>query len=165
MVIGVVILLFGGCATMCASITSNVGSNSSDHKGSSGGSSSAGIGQEVRDGKFAFVVKSVDTRTTGTGLAKPRGEFIVVTMTVTNSGNEPQSFFAGNQKLIDTAGREYASDTMAALSMNEDSMAIDLNPGFTLNVKVPFDVPPGTQPSAVVLHDSAFSGGAKVSLG
>lgn len=150
---------------MCASITSNVGSNSSDHKGSSGGSSSAGIGQEVRDGKFAFVVKSVDTRTTGTGLAKPRGEFIVVTMTVTNSGNEPQSFFAGNQKLIDTAGREYASDTMAALSMNEDSMAIDLNPGFTLNVKVPFDVPPGTQPSAVVLHDSAFSGGAKVSLG
>ena len=65
-----------------------------------------------------------------------------------------------NQKLIDTAGREYAADSMAALSMNRDdnAMVIDMNPGFSITAKVPFDVPPGTQVSAVEVHDSALSG-------
>jgi hypothetical protein len=80
------------------------------------------------------------------------------------SATEPQSFFAQNQKLIDTEGREYAADSIAAIRMNEDSMVVDMNPGFSINVKVPFDVPPGATPDRLVLHDSAFSGGAAVKV-
>jgi hypothetical protein len=87
-------------------------------------------------------------------------------MTVQNNSNQPQSFFATNQKLIDTAGRQYAADGTAAIAMNpQDSMVVDMNPGFSVTVKVPFDMPPGTQPSAIEVHDSAFSGGARVQVG
>lgn len=55
--------------------------------------------------------------------------FVIVTMTVKNTGNEPRSYFASNQKLIDTAGREFAADTMADLNFNEESMVMNLNPG------------------------------------
>lgn len=104
------------------------------------------------------------------GTEQPRGEFVIVTMTVTNIGNQPQSFFVQNQKLIDTAGKEYAADSMAAMSINRndnggtDTMLINMNPGFTITVQVPFDVPSGTTYKEVVLHDSVFSNGARVTL-
>ncbi len=122
-----------------------------------------GIGEPARDGKFEFVVTHVGTQST-IGYAQPRGQYIVVTMTVANVGDEPRSFFPGNQKLIDSAGREYAADTMAAAELNRESMLLDFNPGFKAAVAVPFDVPPGTQAAAVDLHDSAFSGGVEVRL-
>jgi hypothetical protein len=125
-----------------------------------------GINQPVRDGKFEFVVTDVSTPANWYGDPRPRGQWMIATMTVTNTGDKPQSFFVQNQKLIDTAGREYAADSMAALSMNRDdnAMVIDMNPGFSITAKVPFDVPPGTQVSAVEVHDSALSGGARVKV-
>ncbi len=40
----------------------------------------------------------------------------------------------------------------------------DINTGNRVEAKVAFDVPEGTQPSTIELHDSAFSGGVKVRL-
>jgi hypothetical protein len=41
----------------------------------------------------------------------------------------------------------------------------NLNPGLGIaNTMVAFDVPVGSVPDAIELHDSAFSGGATVSL-
>jgi len=124
-----------------------------------------GINQPVRDGKFEFVVTDVSTPA-NLGDPPPRGQWMIATMTVANISGEPQSFFVQNQKLIDSAGREYAADTMAAMAMNpaDSTMVIDMNPGFTITAKVPFDVPPGTQVAAVEVHDSAFSGGARVKV-
>jgi hypothetical protein len=163
--LAVVVLFFGGCATLIA-----IGANMDDS--SSGGGSSgavAGIGQNVSDGKFSFVVTEVGPLPTNWygPVPTPRGQWVIATMNVMNTGNEPQSFFVDNQKLIDSVGREYAPDTMASYAMNSNAtMVLDMNPGFTLTaVKVPFDVPPGTQVSAVELHDSAFSGGARVQVG
>jgi hypothetical protein len=154
------VLLFGGCAALVA-----VGMSNKDSGSSSGSSSAASVsvGQHLSDGKFDFVVNKVETAK-WVGQPGPRGVYIIATMTVTNTGSEPQSFFAENQKLIDTAGRQYAADSMAAMSMNQDTMVIDMNPGFTISVKVPFDVPPGTAPDKIEVHDSAFSGGATVSV-
>ena len=122
-------------------------------------------GSEVRDGKFAFVVQSVERQKNWYGEPKPRGQWVVATVQVSNVGNEPQSFFVQNQKLIDIAGREYAANSMAALRMNEDdAMVLDLGPGFTITVKIPFDIPTGATMAELVLHDSAFSGGARVSI-
>ena len=160
-IIAVPVLFFGGCATLVA-----IGMHSDDSSTSSGGSPhpDGGLNQQVRDGKFEFVVSDVSVATHWYGDPKPRGQWVIATMTVRNIGKEPQSFFVQNQKLLDAAGNEYAADSMAAMSMNQDSMALDLGPGFTITVKVPFDVPPGTAPDKVELHDSAFSGGATVKV-
>jgi hypothetical protein len=127
----------------------------------------AAIGTPVRDGKFEFVVTDTSVPEHWIGTPKPRGQWFIATMTVTNTGNEPQSFFAQNQKLIDSAGRTYAADSMAAMAMNptDTTMVMDMNPGFSITVRVPFDVPPGTPVSAVEVHDSAFSGGTRVAIG
>ena len=120
------------------------------------------VGTPVRDGKFEFVVFSVKRQVIPGHQA--RGEWVVVTVSVTNIGNEPQSFFVQNQQLIDMMGREYAADSMVAMSLNQESMVLDLNPGFDIEVALPFDVPKGTTLATMVLHDSMFSGGVTVSI-
>jgi hypothetical protein len=156
LVIGLVVLMFGGCTTMCSSIANEAGD-------SRAGQSTAKLGERVSDGKFSFYVMDQGKVDSGP-IPTPRGEWYYVTLAVTNIANEPQSFFVQNQKLIDSQGREYAADAMAALRMNEDAMALNLGPGFSINVRVPFDIPPGTQPEYIVVHDSALSGGGRIAL-
>jgi hypothetical protein len=92
-----------------------------------------------------------------------QGEFIVVTLSVSNIGNVPQSYFGQNQKLIDASGREYGANSEADMYMNDAAFG-DINPGNSIQVRVAFDVPPGTSPAELELHDSMFSGGASVRL-
>ena len=76
-------------------------------------------------------------------------------------------FAVTNQKLFDTEGNEYEADSMAAVTLNQsgDSGLLEtMNPGSQLAVRIPFDVPPGTQPDRIELHDSAFSQGVAVNL-
>jgi hypothetical protein len=82
-------------------------------------------------------------------------------MTVTNIGDQPQTFFAGNQKLwIGTS--EYSADTMAAVW--NSAANVEINPGNSVDFVVSFDVPdnPQLRLSRIELHDSAFSGGVQV---
>lgn len=127
----------------------------------------AGVGQEVRDGQFAFTVTSVDRSKQAGDLSNPfeivtaQGEFLNVHMTVANIGNHAQTFFATNQhlKIEDNTYDANASAALWAGSVNQD-----VNPGNSIQVVVSFDVPPGSGGGVVELHDSAFSGGVKVAL-
>lgn len=129
----------------------------------------AGIGQEARDGKFAFTVTGMDTAKTTGDPSNPyeqttaQGVYVIVSMTIQNIGDRSQSFFATNQKLIGSADRQYSPDDQADFWLNKD-IETDINPGNQVQAKVAFDVPEGTQPSAIELHDSVFSGGVKVRL-
>jgi hypothetical protein len=131
--------------------------------------SNPGIGQPAADGKFSFVVSGVDCSLTEIGNqyvgTKAQGQFCVVSVAVTNIGDKAQSFFGDNASLFNAAGQEFSADTEAAIYL-EDSSSLyeEINPGNTLNSKVVFDVPAGTTPSSIELHDSAFSGGVTVSL-
>ena len=60
---------------------------------------------------------------------------------VTNIGNEAQSYFGTNQKLVDTSGREYEANSTADMWANKGTG--DINPGNSIQVQVAFDVPPG----------------------
>ncbi|WP_370332620.1 DUF4352 domain-containing protein [Mycolicibacterium hippocampi] len=158
-VVGVMILGFGGCVAFFGAVASNMDEGSSASQDPAGG-----LNQRVRDGKFEFSVGDVSARARPE-LPPARGQWVVAEVTVVNIGNEPQSFFVGNQKLIDTQGREYAADNMAAMRINtDDTMVLDLGPGFAISVLIPFDVPPGAQPATLELHDSAFSGGVLVDV-
>jgi len=91
-----------------------------------------------------------------------QGEFIIVNLSVANIGDEAQSYFGTNQKLIDRSGREYEANSSADFWGNKGTG--DINPGNSIQVQVAFDVPPGTQPAELELHDSMFSGGVKLRL-
>lgn len=126
-----------------------------------------GIGQQVRDGKFAFVVHSINTSRTVGDPSNPfmtaQGMFVNVHMTVKNIGNVAQTFFADDQKLI-ADGLEYSADYTAAVWTGAANEAI--NPGNSIDVVVSFDVPPDTAShvNTVELRDSVFSGGVSVRL-
>jgi hypothetical protein len=67
--------------------------------------------------------------------------------------------------VIDVSGREYGANSAADMWMNtSNSVMGDINPGNSIQVKAAFDVPPGTQPAALEVHDSMFSGGVSVRL-
>jgi hypothetical protein len=128
----------------------------------------AGIGQEVRDGKFAFVVTSVDqSKTAGDPsnefeTVTAQGEFANVHLSVSNVGDQAQSFFASNQKL-QIGGKQFSANDSAA--MWSGSMNVEINPGNSIQAVASFDVPKGTSDGGVLtVHDSIFSGGAKISL-
>ncbi|WP_347057370.1 DUF4352 domain-containing protein [Blastococcus sp. HT6-30] len=128
-----------------------------------------GIGEAAADGKFNFVVNGVDCSATEIGSeymnTTAQGQFCIVDVTITNIGNEAQSFFGDNAKLFNAEGQQFSADSEAAIYL-EDSSSLyeEINPGNTLNSKVVFDVPAGTTPTAIELHDSAFSGGVTVDL-
>lgn len=130
----------------------------------------AQLNEEVRDGTFAFTVTDVDiTKTIGEGTNQKtsQGTYVVVSVNVKNVGDTAQSFDGGNQKLLDIAGREYAVDGGADYDLNKDvaaGLGADIAPGDQIAVKIAFDLPPGSHPSALELHDSKFSSGTTVQL-
>ncbi|MFC4375250.1 DUF4352 domain-containing protein [Nocardia halotolerans] len=157
-----VLVLFGGCAALLTSAAEEVAQNEQTR------SSAAPAGTEVRDGKFGFTVTAVDppVRTVGDNeflQQTAQGEFILVSVDVTNTSDVAQHYFGSDQKLIDDQGREYANDTAAELNFN-DQLSAAINPGNNVSMVLVFDVPPGTVPAAVEFHDSAFSNGARVAL-
>jgi Domain of unknown function (DUF4352) len=157
--------LFGLGLTACAPLPSNGASGTH--------AASAPVGSAVRDGKFEFQVvnvKRAKTVSDPTGnpymTATAQGEFIVITVSVSNIGDRPQSYFGNNQKVIDASGRQYGANTEADMWMNTGISGVmgDINPGNSIQVKAAFDVPPGTQVAALEVHDSMFSGGVSVGL-
>ena len=90
-----------------------------------------------------------------------QGEFVIVKMTVTNVGTEPQTFFASFNKLSDGT-TTYEADDEAWIYLG--NTLADLNPGDTVDTAVVFDVPDGTDPESIELHDGPFSDGVTVGL-
>lgn len=130
-----------------------------------------GLNTAVRDGKFEFVVSGVEAGIASVGdnpylAKKAQGQFVIVSMTVKNIGTKPQSFSPSSQKLKDTQGRTFESDSMAQIALGDSDVTVwdNINPGNTVQVKVVFDMPDDAVPATIELHDSMFSGGAKVAL-
>ncbi|MGS0684604.1 DUF4352 domain-containing protein [Nakamurella sp. GG22] len=131
--------------------------------------SEPGIGTSVRDGKFEFVVKSVEKGTPEIGTAplstKAQGQFVIVNVSVANIGDEPQSFSGSNAKAFDSQGREFTADSSAAIYMKDsNSLYVPINPGNKVDGKIVFDIPAGAKLTSIELKDSPFSDGVTVKL-
>jgi len=128
-----------------------------------------GIGDKARDGKFTFLVTKIGkkSRIGDEYLGKKaQGQFILVQMSITNHGDEPQSMFGDNQYLYSADGKKYSADTEAAIYLGDQGSTLweEINPGNTLKGTVVFDVPTGLKADHLELHDSMFSGGVNVRL-
>ena len=165
---------------MCSVATSGDDDSSSSGTSSTPGTSQeasqpeqpdAGIGQPVQDGKFEFVVSGVESGVPFIGPEgfgeQAQGQFVIVRTTVTNIGDEAQSFSASNMTLFDDQGRKFDADSWAS-SLVDDTNASgiydNINPGNSAQAAIVFDIPVDAVPATVKLHDSMFSGGVEVSL-
>jgi hypothetical protein len=124
-------------------------------------STAAGIGQEVFDGQFAFVVNQVEASPTFNN-TKAQGVYQVVSMAVRNVSKEAQFFEWNAQKLKDNADRKYSAIFMDPPRIGDVGDSID--PGLQVSIKLAFDVTPGSKPTQIVLHDSLSSPGVPVDL-
>ncbi|MDZ7912581.1 MAG: DUF4352 domain-containing protein [Rhodococcus sp. (in: high G+C Gram-positive bacteria)] len=122
----------------------------------------------MRDGKFELVVTSVAPPVTSVGseylTETAQGEYVQVTLSVRNIGDRAQSLDASSQKLLDADGKQYSVDSLATAYLDQGIGYEQINPGNALDTTVVFDVPVGTVPAEIELHDSAFSGGTTVAL-
>lgn len=135
------------------------------------GTPTAGLNTPVRDGKFEFVVKTVQPGLAEVGdnpylREKAQGQFVIVTLSVQNIGDRAQGFSPSNQKLIDTQGRSFESDSSAQIALGDSDIPVwdDINPGNAVDVSLVYDMPAGAVPARIELHDSMFSGGVTVEL-
>ena len=131
----------------------------------------AALNTPVRDGKFEFVVCSVEPGLSEVGdnpflNQKAQGQFVIVTLSVQNIGDRPQGFSPSNQKLFDTEGRSFETDTSAQIALDNNDIAVwdNINPGNTVDVSLVYDMPVDAVPASIELHDSMFSGGVTVNL-
>ena len=128
------------------------------------------IGEPVRDGKFEFTVRSVKCGVSQVGeeplTQTAQGQFCLVTMTVKNIGDKPQTFSDSDQKGFGADGKEFKTDTTAGLyaNNNADVFLNDINPGNQVTGVVVYDIPQNGKLAKLELHDSPFSGGATVQL-
>jgi hypothetical protein len=127
----------------------------------------AGVGQEVRDGNFSFVIAGVERVDAVTDAEFPeihkaaQGEYVIVKMTVTNVDHEPQMFFASFNFLSDGT-TTYRPDDEAWVYLG--NTLADVNPGDSIETAVVFDVPKGTDAKSIELHGGPFSQGVTVGL-
>ncbi|NVI92872.1 DUF4352 domain-containing protein [Actinomadura sp. BRA 177] len=130
-----------------------------------------GIGRAYKDGKFAFTVTKVKKGVKKVGNEyfgdTAQGQFVIISVTVKNIGDEARTFTNGNQTLIDTKGREFDADPEASLWTDKESKSFlqQINPGNSVKGRLIYDVPRGTKLKAIELHDSMWSGGVTVPLG
>ena len=119
-------------------------------------SAPARTGQEVVDGKFAFIVNQVDTSPTFSN-TPARGVWLIVSMAIRNVSTEQRRFEMAAQTLKESDGRGHSASFM-------DPSINKIDPGLQVSVNLAFDVPPGVHATQIVLHESASSPGALVNL-
>ena len=120
------------------------------------------MGKPVQDGQIEFLVESIRPLQVSPG--PPPVSVQVVKVRMTNTGTSPQLVASRDQVLVDNRGQEYSPDPLSAeLGTGQDAV-IDLQPGETQTVSLPFDVVPDAKPTAVVLHAAPRTPGVEVTL-
>jgi Domain of unknown function (DUF4352) len=146
------------------------GTSNSATSSETGTTPTAGLNEAIRDGKFEFVVTNIKCGIAQVGDSesnkKAQGQFCQVSISVKNIGDEPQSFYAGDQHAFNAAGQTYDVDTEAAYYLDDadDPFPSDINPGNAVSGIVIFDIPKTEKITKLELHDSSFSGGASVEI-
>jgi hypothetical protein len=126
----------------------------------------SGSGPQASDGGLTFAITGVDNSPTVQYQDAPvqktaQGEFLIVHMTVLNSGSAQGTFLATLQKLK-AGGTTYSIDDEATAYLN--GTWADIAPNDSADVAIAFDVPPGTSGASLEVHGEPMSTGVDVPL-
>ena len=134
------------------------------------GAASPGIGTNVRDGDFEFVVTGVEhpgkTLAGKVGeMLTAHGEFVIVLVNITNIGKQEQAPNCSCQILLNDKGQMFGLSSAILRTKDALKFVQVIPPGHTVNgVPLLFDVAPGTNVVNIELHDSPVSHGVNVKL-
>lgn len=168
-VIGLVVCIFQA-AVFTAVVNEAANSGSPNAVNQDAGQPGAGIGEPVSDGMFEFTVTEVEDgmQHVGDGITRmdAQGQWVIVHVTVRNTGDESRNLSMSVQKLHDTQGRAFEASSGEALMAlpNSEAFVNNINPGNSAEAQLLFDVPEDVQLSSIELHDSLMSNGVTVSL-
>lgn len=124
----------------------------------------AKVGDVVTVGDFEITIVSIEDRGTEVGneylTSQAQGKFVGVNIKVTNVGNEAETFFSDNVKLVDDQERsfDYSSEATLYDSDDNDVWLSEINPGNTLEGQIIFDLNADATATAVLVSDSLFGG-------
>ncbi len=178
----ILLLVFGGLALLCCgggAITVGAGlfgasktltATSTAGTSTKGTSTTVGLNQAGRDGKFEFIVTNIKYGVPHVGSdsfgENAQGQFVLVTVTVKNIGDKPQTFDGSSQKAKGVNGAVYEHNGSAEMSANSDTQTFlnGINPGNSVTGVIVFDIPKDAKIASLELHDSPFSGGVTVTV-
>ena len=97
--------------------------------------------------------------------AEAKGEYCIAEVTVENTGDESQ-LMDGSSQYLYIGDKEYSADSDAILADKraEAFFIEEINPGLSVDGIIVWDVPVGSSPDRLELHDSFLSGGVEVTL-
>lgn len=166
----VVFLVIGmasaGSGTEDGASTTASSSESSEEK-----AKTAGIGETVKSGSFAFTVKGIECGKTSVGdqfiTEEAQGQYCMLDVTAKNVGDEAKYLNADSQYLYDDQGREFSADSVATGYVNPDSTTFfleEINPGNSVSGKIAFDVPKDANIVSAKVGEGILVSGVKVNL-
>ena len=129
----------------------------------------AGFGSPAADGKFTFTVNSFECGEDSVGegpfAVEADGEYCIAEATVENTGDESQVLNIRSQYLY--IGDERYSPDPDAIFADERAEAFfieEIDAGLSVDGVIVWDVPDGSDPDRLELHESPFSDGVEVDL-
>ncbi|GAA4284042.1 DUF4352 domain-containing protein [Brevibacterium daeguense] len=129
----------------------------------------AGVGDTVSAGDFEVSVTEVEAGVSRVGdeflNEEPQGQFVLVSMTITNTGDSAVMFTSSDVTLLDAEGRQHSADGAASMYI-EDSNAFleEINPGNTVEGIIAFDIPEGIEPQVLEFSGGLFSSPVEIAL-
>lgn len=156
---GLMVLVVIVVAVIAITSSGGDGTGSEPDSEADGQEAEAGIGEPVESGAFRFTVTEVETGVTelsddsGMMTETPQGQYVIVHVTVENIGDQAGTFDSSQQTLLDAEGKEYSADSAAEAMTSQDAFLNQINPGNTVQGKLPFDVPEGVKPAKIELRD------------
>lgn len=128
-----------------------------------------GIGSDALDGQFTFVVESFECGKSEVENSifkqTANGEFCLLDLTVTNTGDQGRHFLAGVQGLFSYAGGRLTPSNEATGLVNADAINEEINPGLAISATVVFDIADPDDIEFAHLKDAPLSQGVKVRVG
>ena len=93
------------------------------------------------------------------------GQFCLLELSVTNTGDQGRRFLAGAQGLLNYEGGRLAPSNEATVLADADSVNEEINPGLSITATVVFDISDPGDIEFAHLKDAPLSQGVRVRLG
>ncbi len=133
----------------------------------------ASIGDKVTIGDFSYIVTDVmQLPYIGGGYlgVEAKGMFVILIMSVENSGKKSEYLSYNNFKLLDSKSREYETDTTASIYMSQMGytplpMFDKIGPGLTSEGGIVFDVPGDDTGLRLKISGGTLEGSVYIKIG
>ena len=157
-------------STALASPTAPAGIASPAASGATSTATSPGI---FRDGNIEFAVLNTECGNetindpSGGQPAQADGQFCYVAVRAKNMGTTSRTLRLEDQKIFASDNKEYPADSEAwsRLPANDKQLFSEIRAGSQAEGTIIFDIPKGTTPTRVKLHESQSSGGVTIPIG